>query len=1061
MENIQDISWNLLEENKTNIEVSDVASALIKCVHEKGLVDIEYISDISSLPKDEVINKLKGSIYQNPDKFQNNRYLGFELSDEYLSGNLYYKLKKAREANKLYHIFDSNIEALESVMPEGVKYDNIYYTLSSPWITYDIVLDFIKYLYKSVSARVSLVNQHTLFHDDITKTYEINIEGYVENLLNIKYGTSYRSISRLLDMILNNKKIAVYDYLTTGKNKKKAVLNKKETLLAQNICEQINLDFHTFIESSLDNIDRLHEAYNSKYGYNVSRIYNGDFLTFPNLNKNVTLFKYQSNAVARILFNQNTLLAHNVGAGKTYIMVCAGEELLRTKLSSKNLYVVPNNIVNQWANFYKELYPLSNILVVDSKDFTKTKKEETLKLLKSDDHKTVIMPYSVFDRIPLSLKNEIDTVIAEIKEIASIKDPTKMTSNLVKRKRELDDRLQELNVQVKDPLDYLSFDNLGFTRLFLDEAHNYKNIKLHSDYDYFGLSMNGSTKCKHLTSICDYMHSKGYGCIFATGTPITNSISDCYAMQRYLQPGELKLLDLYNFDEWVAMFAEAKDEIEIDVDTNNFRVMSRLSKFHNLTELTSVLSNICDFHFNKNDKGLPKFNGYTNITISKSNELNAYLQDISKRVEDIRAGRISRKDDNMLKVTTDGRKAALDLRLIDYNKYQNITYNKVFECADVVSGIYYKYESDKYTQAIFCDSSTPKDGFNVYDELKKLLMNKGIPSSQIAFIHDATSDIQREKLFESINKGDIRIVIGSTFKLGTGVNIQERLVAIHHLDIPWRPSDMVQREGRILRPGNNCSEVYIYKYIQESSFDAYSWQILETKQNFINELLSNSLSVRTLEDVEDTKLTYAEVKALAIGNPRLKEVVDVSNSLNKLKILDKRENDKIVLYKTKLLAIPESKKELNNIISNLKLDIEIYNNNNVQLNEEERSKLRNLIWDSVETNLFLDEDKYICTYQGFKIYVPKNVVLNQYKVEIRGFGVYACFLETNLGTLTKIDNILSHLEERLTNKRTELNNLKKNEATYKESIANRKDYSSDISFLENKLEMLNKDLMNE
>ena len=1060
MSDILDVSWDLLNDNgkEETVELLDVSQALIKSLQDLARVDINYISEYSGLTKDEVISSLKGVIYRNPIKFRENYYEGFELSDEYLSGNIYKKLEEARIAEDKYHIFEENIEVLTKLMPAGVKADKIYYTLSSPWISSNLILEFIKHLYRMVGLEDTKIDEYTLRHDTFTQSYEVNLGYMASNLLNIHYGTSARSVEKLLSSLLNNKKVQVFDYINTGKKNKKAVLNKSETLLAANICETLNSDFHKFIESSLDYIDTLQEDYNKKYGYIINRAYNGDFLKFPNLNPKEHLFNYQKNAVARILFNKNTLLAHNVGAGKTYIMVSAGEELIRTNLSKKNLYVVPNSIVIQWSNIYKSLYPNSNLLVIEANDFTPKKKEKTLKKIKDFELGSIIMPYSVFDKIVVSKAIELNKLYDELNEIVQIKDVSKITKELEKKKLDIQDRISEIKAGEINELEDYTFDKLGIDRLFLDEAHNYKNLAVNTSFIYDGLSISKSVKCQHLLEVCDYLNSLDKGIIFATGTPITNSICDCYVIERYLQPGELKLLDIYEFDQWIGMFAESSDEVEVDVNTNCFRLRSRFSKFHNLTELTQILSNISDFHFNKNDKGLPKFNGYTNIELKESTELRGYLNYVATRIDSIKNGAVDRKTDNMLKVTIDARKAALDLRLIDNVKYSFVSYNKVFECANQVYDVYKKTSDKNLTQIIFCDSSTPSDKFNVYDEMKKLLMDKGIPEEEIEFIHDATSETAKEKMFDEFNQGIIRILIGSTFKLGTGVNVQKKLYAIHHLDIPWRPSDMVQREGRIIRPQNSNEEVFIYKYIQKASFDAYSWQLLEIKQNFINALLSNSLTQRSLEDVEDTKLNYAEAKALAVGNPSVKDYLELNNELNKLKLTQKREDERVFTNKAKLISLNEQVDRLRKEIEDLKLDVQVYSNNNIELSEEIRSELRNKIWDLASSERREEADEFIANYKGFDLYVPKHTLTNQKRIDIKCFGEYHVFLETNLGTLTKIDNQLSHLVDRLNMKEKELSSKKDTIDTINSNLDKKFDNSVKISELEERLELLNKKL---
>lgn len=1045
-----------LDEKTSEIHAESAGDGLIYSLKNLGRVDIEYISKITGIEIKDVIKKLKNSIYQDPDCLTNNFYEGYKIADEYLSGNLFNKLKKAEEANKKYHgHFQNNIDALKKIMPAGVMTEDIYYTIASPWIPHSLIEDFIVSTF-GVSRPIVMNN---VKYDSITGTWELKIESYYTNFKSdLTYGTSKIRSIKLLERILNCKSMSIYDTLTTPTGKKR-ILNKEETLLAEQKANEIQDAFVSFIDSNYKRKDLITKAYNERYGYNVSRTYVGNFLKFPNLNSNIQLFDYQKDAVARIIFNKNTLLAHNVGAGKTYVMISAGEELIRTKLSNKNLYVVPNNIVLQWANIYKQMYPESKVLVTKTSDYTPKKRRETLEKIKNGDYKNIIIPYSSFDRIPLSTNIEISKLNNLINKINLI-DFDKRTKALNKLNDSLIERLKELNNIPINLDDDITFDKLGIERLFIDEAHNYKNIPIITKMGNIkGVNPQGSTKCIHMLDVVDYMNSKGYGTIMATGTPITNSISDAYTFQRYLQNGELQLVDINTFDAWVAMFAENAEELEVDVDTSAYRVTTRFSKFHNLPELAQLMSSIADFYYEKQSTDLPIFNGYTNIMIKKTIDLSDYLIEISKRVEDIRNGLVLRTDDNMLKVTTDGRKAALDLRLVNPYKYANLYGGKVSNCAENIVNIYLKTREFKGTQLVFCDISTPKSGFNIYDELKGKLVAFGIHENEIEYIHEASTDKEREKILDDTRKGTIRVLIGSTFKLGTGVNIQERLYAIHHLDVPWRPADMVQREGRILRQGNTNPEVFIYRYIQEGSFDAYSWQLLETKQNFINELLSNSLNERTKEDVQDTILSYGEVKALAIGNPLLKTHVDLKNQLNTYSLLQKRQTAKESNLKTRLLSIPNKRKNLKELIYNLKLDIELYKNNKREYNEKERLEFRKKYWFGMVDNLRSEKATDLGLYKGFNVIVPAYLLENSLSLELQGNGVNTVLIgNSELGVMVRIDNVLEGLPDKLSKKEKELANLNEEEKSIQIELDKKFDYSNQISELKKQIDQIEKKL---
>ncbi len=1053
------LDWsNVYDFDETTAEThaESAGDGLIYSLKNLGRVDIEYISKITGVEMKDVIKKLKNTIYQDPDCLTNNFYDGYKIADEYLSGNLFNKLKKAEEANKKYHgHFQNNIDALMRIMPTGIMTEDIYYTVASPWIPHSLIEDFIVSVF-GVSRSIVMNN---VKYDSITGTWELRIEScYTSYKSDLTYGTSKLRSIKLLERILNCKGMSVYDTLTTP-NGKKRILNKEETLLAEQKANEIQEAFVSFIDSSNKRKELITKAYNERYGYNVSRTYVGSFLEFPNLNSNIKLFDYQKDAVARIIFNKNTLIAHNVGAGKTYVMISAGEELIRTKLSNKNLYVVPNNIILQWSNIYKEMYPDSKVLVTKTSDYTPNKRRETLEKIKNGNYKNIIIPYSSFDRIPLSSSIKIKKLSVLINKIDLI-EFDKRTKALKKLLDSLIERLGELKSMPVDPDDDITFDKLGIERLFIDEAHNYKNIPIITKMGNIkGINIQGSSKCIHMLDVVDYMNAEGYGTIMATGTPITNSISDAYTFQRYLQNGELQLVDINTFDAWVSMFAENAEDLEVDVDTSAYRVTNRFSKFHNLPELAQLMSNIADFYYEKHSTDLPVFNGYSNIMIKKTIDLSDYLMGISKRVEDIRNGLVLRTEDNMLKVTTDGRKAALDLRLIDSYKYTNPYGGKISNCAENIVNIYLKTRKFKGTQLVFCDISTPKLGFNIYDELKGKLVSFGIPKNEIEYIHEASTDKEREKILDDTRKGTIRVLIGSTFKLGTGVNIQERLYAIHHLDVPWRPADMVQREGRILRQGNINPEVFIYRYIQEGSFDAYSWQLLETKQNFINELLSNSLNERTKEDVQDTILSYGEVKALAIGNPLLKTHVDLKNQLNKYSLLQKRQVSKESNLKTRLLAIPNKRKNLKDVIYNLKLDIELYKNNKREYNEKERIELRKKYWFGMVDNLRSEKTIDLGVYQGFNIIVPSYLLENNLSLELHGNGVNNVLIgNSELGVMVRIDNVLEDLPNKLIKKENELFNLNEEEKSIQIELDKKFDYSNQIMELKEQIEQIEKKL---
>ena len=1040
------------EEINVDVHAESIGDGLIYSLRNLGRVDIEYIAKACDTDKKTVIEKLKGSIYLDPEEYDGTYYKGYKTSDEYLSGNLLLKYQKATFANAKYRgLFQENVDALRRIMPTGLTASEIYYTISSPWIPKHLISDFFndEFVYRSDSTE-------NIIYNTVLNTWEIVKNGAKYRYsMDYRFGTKRISGIKIFEHILNSKSINIYDYLTGVDGKRKRILNAEETTLAQEKAIALNEYFKEYINKDRNRQMELVDEYNERFGYNVARIYNGDFLDFPNMNSNVTLFKAQRDAIARIIFNNNTLLAYNVGAGKTYIMVAAGEELKRIGLSKKNLYVVPNNIVGQWEQDYKYLYPNANIFVAKTKDFSPQKINDTLTKIRDGNFTSIIMAHSSFDHIKLSKDIEVNAIKQRLADINKLPYKGK-TAKLLEKSL-----MTELGKLEANDAPYIAFNDLGITRLFIDEAHNYKNIPIKTNRGYIrGINTEGSTKCDHLIHICEYMNSlSDSGIIMATGTPISNSISDIYSIQQYLQNGELKLLDIPSFDAWLNMFTEESDEYEVDLDGSKYRAVKRLTKFHNLPELTSILSSISAFHYENNTVGLPKFTGYTDILVPKSREFKNYVNELSNRLDIVRLHGVSNKDDNLLKITSDGRKAALDLRLIDSNLYQNVSINKVNVCVENVFNIYTKTKEFRGTQLVFCDISVPNQGFNIYDEVASELKRYGVLDEEIAYIHDATTDKKRDELFEAMNQGKIRILIGSTQKLGTGVNVQAKLYAIHHLDIPWRPSDMVQREGRILRYGNTNPEIFIYRYITEGSFDAYSWQILENKQKFIGELLSNSLNDRTREDIEDVVLNYGEIKALAIGNPKLQEHVKLKNKISKLKLLQKKYKFERAHQQTVLLEMPQKITNLNEEINNIKLDIDSLDLNDASYTKEEKQSIRSLIWETLMDNLDCDIELDIIDYRGFKIKCPANLLENNLYLIIEGHKRYLLDLGTSeQGVVTRIDNFIERLPKLLDETTEKRDDLILKEESLKEELKNEIDYSIEIGELNYQLNLLNKEL---
>lgn len=1062
------------------VHVDSISDGLIYSLSNLGRVDIEYISAITGDDYKTVIGALKGSIFQNPETWNECFYKGWETSEEYLSGNMIRKWKVVKKADKEYNgYFADNVKAIEKVLPPTVATKDIYVTLGSPWIPSDIIDDFIDYLlgdWRRFWHRIDNEERFQTKHDELTGTWEIPFKTRDDRSVKATqiYGTQRINALTILEKTLNMKSVVVTDEVTSTTNStgKKRIINQTETILAIEKQKKMIKEFQKWIWRDERRKERLETIFKN-FSCVRRRIFDGSFLQFPNMSSKIKLYPYQKDAVARILFTPNTLLAHDVGAGKTYVMIAAAMEMRRMGLSKKNMFVVPNNIVGQWESIFHTMYPSANILCVTPKSFIPKKRETILERIRDNDFDGIIIAYSCFGQIPLSKEYYQNQLVDEKKVVAEIASKkNKATSRLKKKQEALSRALSQFSHAIDDLYNTVYFDDLGITRLFVDEAHNFNNVPIETKIDKVpGISTSGSKKCQDMMDKVRMVQKKnnGAGVVFATGTPITNSITDAFIMQMYLQSGELAALGLQSFDSWIGMFAEKNTEFEIDVDTSSYRLATRFSKFHNLPELTSLLSSIADFHQVDSLAGIPKIDGYTDVLISKTNEFADYLNDISKRAEIVRNGYVSLKDDNMLKITTDGRKAALDLRLV--NPTAMFTYqSKIACCIENVVEIYFRTMSQKATQIIFCDTSTPKIGFNIYNEVKIMLQNKGVSPDEIAFIHDAKTETQRNFMFAQVKNGTIRVLLGSTFKLGLGVNVQDKLIALHHIDVPWRPADMTQREGRILRQGNINSKVQIFRYITEGSFDAYSWQLLETKQRFITKLLSGSLTERSGTDVDGTVLDYAEVKALAIGDPLVKERVETANELSRYLALQHKLIESRIRIEKELLEIPGKKSNQKNNISQCKADILYYSqwkktnpeptDNKLKKSKvEKRRQIRDCIHSSVVKYILEPKEKILMTYRGFDIILPANMTRDKFYIWMKRNGRYYVELgDTQIGKLTRIDNFLDHLPWQLDRLEKGLAKLQEREQQLKEVLEKKESFSDEIENCRKRLEKLDTEL---
>ena len=1088
------------EDIRANVHCDTIAEGLLLCMDALGMVDIEFISAITGEEMKTVIETLKGSIYQNPLHWNECFYKGWEIADEYLSGNLMHKYALALEANESYYgYFDANVEALEDLIGPELSTDEIYITLGSPWVPTDVIDEFILHMVGldpkngvyPKAAEQFLTEEYAVRHDETTGLWDIphktrfrksHLHGKYAHACYKAFGTQRMDMLRLLENILNMKTMAIFDAVGTCSSDR--ILNQTETVKVLDKQEEMIAEFQDWVWKDPDRKRRLQGAYSRKYGNIRRRVFDGSFLDFPDMNPDIQLHPHQKNSVARILFTPNTLLAHDVGAGKTFTMIAAGMELRRLGKSKKNLYVIPNNIMAQWIQMWNKMYPNAKILVVDRRNFCVKKRDDTLRKIMDEDFDAILMTYSCFDMLSLSKKYYKNLYEEQLKRL------DKAVSNFSYR-RAIDAKrqstlrvLEKVQNEMADNVCDVAFDDLGINTLFVDEAHNYKNVSLNTGITRVrGLSNAGSSKCDAMMDKvhCIQRQNNGGRVIMATGTPITNSITDIFVMQKFLQEGELEFLNIHNFDSWVAMFGKKTTEFEIDVDTNSYHLATRFSRFGNVPELTAILSSIADFYHVDHVMGLPEFDGYIDSTQPGSDDFKVFLQDISRRADDVRQKRVDSHIDNLLKITSDGRKAALDMRLIDMVYGLDVD-SKVFRCAEQIAEIYEQTMDSKAIQMVFCDISTPKAGFNLYDELKSLLKAMGIPEHEIAYIHDADSEAKKRLLFRDLRQGLIRVVIGSTFKMGLGVNVQERLIALHHLDVPWRPSDMVQREGRILRQGNTCDKVKIFRYITKGSFDAYSWQLLETKQRFISQILSGHVIEREGEDVDEAVLNYAEVKALAVGNPKIKRRVEVMNELDKYRLLHQDFIDQQHKKKKRLGELPDLIEKQKTRIANTQQDMEFVSatpNTYADMEYEQKKAIRDSIYTAVKTHVNHPLEKKVLTFRGFDVVVPARMqpvapkpkydeAGNEIPVRkedhipyvfLKRSGTYRMAVESNSGITRRLNHVIDTLGNFLNNQKNYLEVLENENTSLQQDLEKKEDsYALQIQVLMAELQQLDEEL---
>ena len=923
-----------IKPHKPVTEVDTADEALAVSMGEKAAIDMEYMMELSGKSEEELFSDLKGVIFLNPLYEYGNSYEPkYLMADEYLSGNVREKLATAKRSATLYpEDYTVNVQALEKVQPKDLTASEISVRLGATWIPPEIFQQFMfEFLDTPRYAQWNIKVHYSQF------TGEWNIEGKSYDRSNVKaystYGTSRINAYKIIEETLNLKDVRIFDYIEDDEGKKKAVLNKKETAIAQAKQELIKQGFQDWIWDDPTRREKLTKMYNEKFNSIRPREYDGSHIVFNGMNPEIELREHQKNAVAHILYGGNTLLAHAVGAGKTFEMVAAAMESKRLGLCNKSLFVVPNHLTEQWAAEFLQLYPAANILVATKRDFETKNRKKFCGRIATGDYDAVIIGHSQFEKIPMSierqraiLEQQLEELTDGIMDLKRNRGENFSIKQLEKSKKSVKQKLEKLNDQSRKD-DVVTFEELGVDRLFIDESHYYKNLYLYTKMrNVGGIAQTEAQKSSDLFMKCRYLDelTGGRGTVFATGTPISNSMVELYTIQRYLQYNTLVKNNLQHFDSWASTFGETVTAVELTPEGTGYRAKTRFAKFYNLPELMAMFKEVADIKTaDMLELPVPEAH-FHNVAVKPSEMQKEMVASLAERAEKVRGGGVDSSVDNMLKITNDGRKLALDQRMLN-DMLPDFEGSKINACVDNIYRIWEETADKKSAQLVFCDLSTPKnDGtFSVYNDIRKKLIERGVPESEIRFIHEADTDVKKKELFQKTRKGEVRVLLGSTQKMGAGTNVQDRLIALHDVDCPWRPSDLEQRSGRIIRQGNSNPDVDIYRYVTEQTFDAYLYQLVEGKQKFASQIMTSKSPVRSAEDIDETALSYAEIKMLATGNPYIKEKMDLDIQVQKLKLLKSNFlSEKYALEDQIIKYYPQRITALENRIEGLKQDVE-------------------------------------------------------------------------------------------------------------------------------------------
>lgn len=1018
------------------------ADALAVSLSEKAKVDLQYMGKLTGKTEEQLTEDLAGIIFFNPSSEQ------YETADEYLSGDVRWKLRLLKEIDNPK--YTANMEALEKVQPNDLTASEIDVRLGATWIPPEDIQRFVIELLKPAYYASSKIKVH---YSRLTAQWSVSgkTSDYGNVTANVTYGTKRINAYKIIEETLNLKDVRIFDTVYDESSGEKRVLNRNETVLAQQKQQLIKDAFRDWIWKDPDRRDRLTTLYNTKFNSIRPREYDGSHIRFVGMNPEITLRPHQVNAVARVIYGGNTLLAHVVGAGKTFTMAASAMESKRLGLCQKSLFVVPNHLTEQWAAEFLQLYPSANILVATKKDFETRNRKKFCSRIATGDYDAVIIGHSQFEKIPMSLERQrailqtqLDEIIDGISEAKRENAERFTIKQMEKSRRSIKLKLDKLNDQTRKD-DVVTFEELGVDRLFVDEAHSFKNLFLYTKMrNVAGLSQTEALKSSDLFMKCRYMDelTGSRGTVFATGTPISNSMTEMYTMQRYLQYDALCSHGLQHFDAWASTFGETITAMELAPEGTGYRAKTRFARFYNLPELITMFRQVADVQTADMLKLPVPEAEYHNEVIKPSGFQKDMVDSFAERAEKVRNGMVDATVDNLLKITNDGRKLALDQRLTD-ELLPDDPESKVNTCLDNIHRIWEASKEQKSTQLVFCDLSTPHgDGkFNVYDDLKAKLVRMGVPETEIAFIHNAKTEAQKAALFTNVRSGNVRILLGSTAKMGAGTNVQKRLIAEHHLDIPWRPSDIEQREGRILRQGNENSKVDIFRYVTENTFDSYMWQTIESKQKFISQIMTSKSPVRSCEDVDETALSYAEIKALATGNPYIREKMDLEIEVSRLKLVKANYlSQKYMLEDSLLKHYPKEIRLTQERINGYEADIALYGRHKSEdfpgmllygTHYEEKKEAGTAILEACKA-MTSPEPKEVGSYRGFTLFLSYDIVAKVFRMTLRGELSHIVELGSDVhGNIQRMENMLESLPSRLSA-------CEKALATLKEQMANAK-----------------------